>query len=168
MSWELNKPLLEQWAERCDFQDMGLLGGEPLIHPEYRQWVKGVREIFPNQKRLSVATGLYADKLRNNLDNLHFAMDNRVRVEFNVHDPDSWDETCKFVEEEFLKGLVWTKDTQSIEPGSIVWPDDDDETVSKFIEGLSRSEPACSLCKVDPEVVEIFPAKHKKIMLKKV
>jgi hypothetical protein len=125
MSWELNKPLLEKWAERCDFQDMGLLGGEPLIHPEYKQWVKGVREIFPNQKRLSVATGLYVDKLKNHVDNLQFAMDNRVRVEFNVHDPDAWDETCEFVETVFLKGLEWTKDTQSIEPGSIVWPDDD-------------------------------------------
>jgi hypothetical protein len=49
-----------------------------------------------------------------------------------------------------------------------IGPDDSDEVIGNFIDGLARPELACSLCNANPEVVEIFPARHKKIMLKKV
>ena len=266
-SFKDNQDSLIKWANRLDIWDLSLFGGEPILHPNFFEWVDGVRQIFDNQKRLSMSLGQTPNVLYNYKDRIRYLLDNNIRVEFNPKDPSTYLVTKMFAES-FLEPGSWTvdfelpgdddeKNRQWSEDGDLhyyvndvnvidiipswehahgpiyaidngvvnfhnsdpneafetcelktchqyregriyrcpvtatvgdfgkqfqiadefksviagvesIGPDDDDETVSKFIEGLSRSEPACSLCKVDPEVVEIFPAKHKKIMLKKV
>lgn len=47
VTWDLGKRWLSPWLERVEIQDFGIMGGEPLINPEYDQWISGVRELMP-------------------------------------------------------------------------------------------------------------------------
>lgn len=46
--WSQGKQWLEQWLEKIDISDFGIMGGEPLIHPEWKSWVIGIRNLLPN------------------------------------------------------------------------------------------------------------------------
>jgi uncharacterized Fe-S cluster-containing radical SAM superfamily protein len=46
--WEDGKREIESWLPRMDIEDFGIMGGEPLINPELKQWIRGLRELLPN------------------------------------------------------------------------------------------------------------------------
>lgn len=38
-------PLLEQWGEMLEIDNIKILGGEPMVHPEFETWVRTVARI---------------------------------------------------------------------------------------------------------------------------
>ena len=50
VSWKQGKSWLEDWLERVDIPDFGIMGGEPTLNPECEQWIYGVRELMPNSQ----------------------------------------------------------------------------------------------------------------------
>ena len=50
VEWAQGKQWLEEWIERVDIPDFGILGGEPTLNPECEQWIYGVRELLPNSQ----------------------------------------------------------------------------------------------------------------------
>ena len=48
VKWQDGKHQLEQWLQVIDILDFGIMGGEPLINPEVRQWLAGIRTLLPN------------------------------------------------------------------------------------------------------------------------
>lgn len=45
--WNNGKAQLEPWLNRVKFEHFGLMGGEPLINPQIRQWISGIRNLMP-------------------------------------------------------------------------------------------------------------------------
>ena len=58
IKWKDGKRDLEQWLERIDIPDFGIMGGEPLINPEVIQWLIGVRELMPDSQIRFTTNGL--------------------------------------------------------------------------------------------------------------
>ena len=62
VAWEDGKQQLEKWLERIDIPDFGIMGGEPLINPQWRRWVYGVRELIPTSQIRFTTNGLLLRK----------------------------------------------------------------------------------------------------------
>lgn len=46
--WEDYRDVYAQWAGILDIEEIGVQGGEPMANPDYRNWLKGLRELWPN------------------------------------------------------------------------------------------------------------------------
>lgn len=58
VSWEQGHKWLTPWVDRITIEDFGIMGGEPLINPEWQQWVLGVRAMLPNAQIRFTTNGL--------------------------------------------------------------------------------------------------------------
>jgi len=62
INWSTAKQWIEDWSERLEFEGIGLIGGEPLLHPEVREYLIGMRKLLPNTQIRFVTNGLLLDK----------------------------------------------------------------------------------------------------------
>lgn len=87
VTWEQGRSWLEPWANRIDIQAVGLMGGEPLINPELRNWLIGIREMLPHAQIRFVTNGLLLDRhwwVVDQLDQLGNAV---LKISQHVDDP---------------------------------------------------------------------------------
>jgi len=61
-SWTETKSWLEQWLKRIDIEDIGFMGGEPLINPQVLLWLNGVRKLLPDSRIRFPTNGLLLEK----------------------------------------------------------------------------------------------------------
>jgi len=57
-----------RWLQVLDIEHFGLIGGEPLINPQWRSWVEMVRQELPRSRILFVTNGLLLAKHPDILD----------------------------------------------------------------------------------------------------
>lgn len=50
LTWQQGRAEIESWLKRVDIPDFGILGGEPLMNPEVRDWIIGIRKLLPNSQ----------------------------------------------------------------------------------------------------------------------
>lgn len=50
VTWQQGKAWILPWLERLEIPDFGIMGGEPLINPECRDWLIGIRNIMPQSQ----------------------------------------------------------------------------------------------------------------------
>lgn len=62
ITWEQGRSWLEPWTKRIDIQAAGLMGGEPLINPQVKQWLVGIRELLPLAQIRFVTNGLLLER----------------------------------------------------------------------------------------------------------
>jgi organic radical activating enzyme len=48
--WTTTQQWLQQWLEKISIEDIGFMGGEPLINPRVLTWLAGVRELLPRSR----------------------------------------------------------------------------------------------------------------------
>jgi sulfatase maturation enzyme AslB (radical SAM superfamily) len=98
--WSRAQSEIEAWLARVDILDFGIFGGEPLLNPEIRQWIKGVRSLLPGAQIRFTTNGLL---LGRNLDIVDLAADvgNIVfKIGVHVKDP-ALENTIQYVMERF-------------------------------------------------------------------
>jgi sulfatase maturation enzyme AslB (radical SAM superfamily) len=62
VSWSQGKEYIESWLKRIDIPDFGIMGGEPLINPECKDWLIGTRELMPTSQIRFTTNGLLLDQ----------------------------------------------------------------------------------------------------------
>lgn len=62
LTWDQGRAQIEPWVERVEIPDFGILGGEPLLNPEVRQWLHGLRELLPNAQLRFTTNGILLDR----------------------------------------------------------------------------------------------------------
>ena len=62
---------LRTWLEVIDIPDFGIMGGEPLINPEIREWLRGVRRLMPQSQIRFTTNGLLLNRHFDVLDVAH-------------------------------------------------------------------------------------------------
>lgn len=60
--WDDSKEKYQQWSEKLNLGSYSILGGEPMSNPDIIQWIRGIREIWPDCKATLVTNGSYTDK----------------------------------------------------------------------------------------------------------
>jgi organic radical activating enzyme len=48
VSWDDGLLQIKPWLQRVSFDHFGLMGGEPLINPQIRDWIIGIRKLMPD------------------------------------------------------------------------------------------------------------------------
>ncbi len=86
VTWEEGKENLEQWLERIDIPDFGIMGGEPLINPQVRDWLIGVRELMPNSQIRLTTNGLLLERHWDIIQLMHDLGNTLFKI--TVHTPD--------------------------------------------------------------------------------
>lgn len=69
--WVDGRRNLEQWLDRIDISDFGLIGGEPLMNPEVRDWIAGCRKLMPDSQLRFTTNGEILHKHMDILDLLY-------------------------------------------------------------------------------------------------
>lgn len=62
VGWAQGREWLQQWLTRIDITDFGIMGGEPLINPECKEWLVGVRQLMPSSQIRFITNGLLLDR----------------------------------------------------------------------------------------------------------
>jgi organic radical activating enzyme len=60
--WSQTQHWLKQWLELIAVEDIGFMGGEPLINPHVLTWLEGVRELLPNSRMRFPTNGLLLER----------------------------------------------------------------------------------------------------------
>ena len=68
VSWLQGKKWLEQWLERLDIPDIGIIGGEPTLNPDCEKWIYGVRSLLPNSQIRFTTNGVNFNRSPDVLD----------------------------------------------------------------------------------------------------
>jgi organic radical activating enzyme len=71
LTWEQGRREIEPWLERVIIPDFGILGGEPLMNPDIRNWIRGLREILPNSQIRFTTNGILLAQNFDIVDLLH-------------------------------------------------------------------------------------------------
>jgi len=88
VSWNNVKAQIEPWLEIVDIPDFGIIGGEPLINPEIKEWIIGLRELLPSSQIRFTTNGLLLHKHTDLMD-LFRSIGNCV-LKITVHQHDEW------------------------------------------------------------------------------
>lgn len=62
LTWEQGRAELLPWLERVTIPDFGILGGEPLMNPDVRNWIVGLRDLLPNGQLRFTTNALLLDR----------------------------------------------------------------------------------------------------------
>lgn len=71
VTWAQGREYLLAWLDRIDILDFGIMGGEPMINPEFRSWLIGVRELLPRAQIRFTTNGLLLHKHPDVIDLMH-------------------------------------------------------------------------------------------------
>lgn len=71
VTWDSMQEQLTSWLNVLDIPDFGIMGGEPLINPDIKNWIVGTRELMPDTQIRFTTNGLLLHKHLNIIDTLH-------------------------------------------------------------------------------------------------
>lgn len=71
VTWSDMKAQLINWLEVLDIPDFGIIGGDPLLNPEIRSWLTGIRELMPNSQIRFGTNGLLLPRNLDIVDLVH-------------------------------------------------------------------------------------------------
>jgi len=62
VTWQQGHDWIAPWTSRLNIQAIGVMGGEPLMNPELKLWLIGIRDLLPHAQIRFVTNGLLLHK----------------------------------------------------------------------------------------------------------
>jgi len=87
-TWAQGRKWLEPWIHRLELEGIGVIGGEPLINPEIREWLQGLRELLPHAQIRFVTNGLLLDRHWDVVNLLHRLGNSVLKISQHVTTPE--------------------------------------------------------------------------------
>jgi len=88
VTWQQGRAWLEPWTKRFDLEGIGVMGGEPLINPEIREWLIGLRQMLPNTQIRFVTNGLLLERHWDIVKLLHDLGNSVLKISQHVDTPE--------------------------------------------------------------------------------
>lgn len=82
--WQDYAEIYTQWAKVLHIDTIGILGGEPLLNPDFPQWVDGIATLWPNSK-VAIVTNATQIKRWPNLHKQLQKYHGRVFLDISLH-----------------------------------------------------------------------------------
>ena len=133
--WADNHDQYKSWAEILDIKTIGILGGEPLLNPDFKNWLVGLSELWPHSKIRITTNGTMLKKIKN-LYQLLTSVDNPVLMSVGCHNlslKDAYEQDIKdimgssyHIEKHFpydKDGTIWRNSYNSVKDET--WPECD-------------------------------------------
>lgn len=89
----------KKWSKLVDIENIYIHGGEPFTNPNIKDWVLGIRELWPHSVVRVTTNGTLLSQHR---DLVKLFLEHNVTIEIAVHDPKLWN-TIKDEIESHLK-----------------------------------------------------------------
>lgn len=103
--WDEQKSSITKWAEIIDLTEWTIYGGEPLINPDYKNWVNGLRELWPDGQG-TIQTNGYAVTAKNTeLYDIVNQANGKILINISLHDIDKLEETIIRIKS-WLRGSI--------------------------------------------------------------
>lgn len=99
VSWDQGKQWILPWLDRVDIPDFGIMGGEPLINPECKQWLIGLRELIPHAQIRFTTNGLLLGKHQELVDLMYELGNISFKITAHINTP----ELDRLIEEIFKR-----------------------------------------------------------------
>lgn len=87
VKWEDGKQQIQQWLERVEILDFGILGGEPLVNPEVEKWIVGLRKLMPDAQIRFTTNGINLHKKFHIIQLLHDIGNCVIKIGVHVDSP---------------------------------------------------------------------------------
>ena len=82
--WTDLQDVYRRWSDELSIDVVSILGGEPLLNPEFMQWLQGVRQLWP-ASMLMVGTNGYRLNKINGLYEFANIYKNNFRINLGIH-----------------------------------------------------------------------------------
>lgn len=79
--WSDLEPVYQRWADEFVIGTVSILGGEPLLNPEFMLWLEGVRALWPNSMLMVGTNGYRLNKIPGLYE---FALAHKANFQINV------------------------------------------------------------------------------------
>jgi organic radical activating enzyme len=86
--WKDHAETYKAWSKRLDINKIGILGGEPMMNPDYMDWITGVHELWPNSKILFYTNGSLINPNNRDFYNLALQLKDNLTVAVALHNSD--------------------------------------------------------------------------------
>lgn len=119
MSWQEHENDYIEWSKKLRFNRIGILGGEPMAHPDFLLWVDAIARLWPSSQIMIMTNGTYLSRYPGLYDFLQ-SWQGRVRIDVSRHDADAQQACLKDIENHFAEGFecFWVNsDEQYAETG---------------------------------------------------
>ncbi len=113
-NWKDNEHVYRQWSEIIDFNNIGILGGESLLNPDFDNWFLGICDLWPNSSINITTNGTMLTK-KKKLYNLLTSVKNKVMLSVGCHNLDLKDLYQQQCENLFLDDYSVTYGTHDID-----------------------------------------------------
>lgn len=100
-TWNQGRDEIEPWLERVQFDHFGIMGGEPLINPEIKQWLIGVRELMPNTTIRFPTNATLLHKHLDIVDLLHDLGNVIFKITVHQHNNEKVESAIEYVKNKF-------------------------------------------------------------------
>jgi organic radical activating enzyme len=102
--WEDHANEYRAWAQRLEINRIGILGGEPMSHPGFIEWVERIAEIWPQSQIMIMSNGTYLRKYPDLFDWLD-SWSGRIRLDITRHNASKRDATLDDIESLYHRGF---------------------------------------------------------------
>lgn len=104
MCWQDHAHDYEQWSKIISIDRIGILGGEPMCHPDFFTWVTEVARLWPQSQIMIMTNGTYLSRYPDLYGFLQ-SWQGRVRVDVSRHNADHRESTLQDIERVFAEGF---------------------------------------------------------------
>lgn len=63
--FNFEESLYQPWADNVDLGYFEIIGGEPTMHPNLKEWMRGLRALWPTTEGILVTNGTYLSQVKN-------------------------------------------------------------------------------------------------------
>lgn len=102
--WQPHAEQYRKWSEILEFDTLGIIGGEPLLNPEFPIWLENIINLWPNSKIRIITNGTQMSRWPDLYKQIEKHKD-RVLLDISIHGFDLREEIMKNVLS-FLKGPI--------------------------------------------------------------
>lgn len=113
--WKDHSDQYEQWSKILDVESITILGGEPLLNPDLKSWLYGIRLFWPNAKIELLTNGTRIPSVKNLYK---YLLDNDIRLSVSLHSRSLYSEYRTLLND-FFEGAVKVTLVDSLN----AWPD---------------------------------------------
>jgi organic radical activating enzyme len=106
-TWKLHEKTYEQWSKIISSRRIGILGGEPLLNPDFFNWLSGITRLWPQADIDIITNGTQLSRWPNLYEELLTHRD-KVNVKVNWHNETELDQLFGSLEQ-FLVGPIIKK-----------------------------------------------------------
>jgi len=131
--WKDNKESCRQWSEKLDPAMIYILGGEPLLNPDFLQWMHGLANFFPDSE-IRINTNGTVFHLWPTLYNELLPYNGRVNISISGHNPTTREQQIGYIKsvlehpikeitsgEKLFQYWIWKKVYSNVRDP--LWPD---------------------------------------------